>query len=121
MTVVDNADTVNGAGQQEQQQDSPPDAGVQDDGTDTSTDADNTPNSEGDEHREDDDPAQSGTARERRYRLRLRDAERERDELRDTLARTRQSIVDTAVAAAGVDARLLPLVTPWTRSWATTG
>lgn len=42
-----------------------------------------------------------------RYRRRLREAERERDELRDTLAKTRQSIVDNAVAAAGLNPRLM--------------
>lgn len=42
-----------------------------------------------------------------KYRRRLRETEAERDQLADTLARTRQSIVDNAVQAAGLDPRLL--------------
>ncbi|MCG7583678.1 hypothetical protein [Mycolicibacterium sp. OfavD-34-C] len=56
---------------------------------------------------DDDTDDGSRTNREKRYRLRLRDAERQRDEARDLLARTRQAIVDTAVTAAGVDPRLM--------------
>ena len=45
--------------------------------------------------------------REARYRVERNEARAERDELRDSLERTRQSIVDNAVQAAGLDPRLL--------------
>lgn len=56
---------------------------------------------------DDTDDHGSRSNREKRYRLRLRDAERERDEARDLLARTRATIVDNTVTAAGVDPRLM--------------
>lgn len=43
----------------------------------------------------------------KRYRLRLRETERERDALQQLLDRTRQAIVDHAVSAAGMDPRLM--------------
>ncbi|GAA1225110.1 hypothetical protein [Mycolicibacterium alvei] len=55
----------------------------------------------------DDQDDDGGSNREKRYRLKLRETERERDQLADTLARTRAAIVDSAVNAAGVDPRLL--------------
>jgi hypothetical protein len=53
---------------------------------------------------DDQDGAGRGEAKQRR---RAQKAERERDELRDTLQRTRQSIVDKAVQTSGLDPRLL--------------
>ncbi|MBB2990254.1 hypothetical protein FHR72_001722 [Mycolicibacterium iranicum] len=62
---------------------------------------------------EQDDDADDGSRsnREKRYRLRLRDAERQRDELADTLTRTRQAIVSSVVAGSGYAPKVAELVT----------
>lgn len=85
-----------------------------------STDDNRPPASEpnDDQHNDDRDDADqddehddgSRTNREKRYRLRLRDAERERDELADTLTRTRQAIVSSVVAGSGYAPRVAELV-----------
>lgn len=59
---------------------------------------------------DDDTDDGSRTNREKRYRLRLRDAERERNELADTLTRTRQAIVSSVVAGSGYAPRVAELV-----------
>tara|TARA_B100000519_G_scaffold56920_1_gene47562 strand:+ start:131 stop:664 length:534 start_codon:yes stop_codon:yes gene_type:complete len=88
-----------------------------------STDANRPPASEPDDDQRDadaddrddadqDDDADDGsrTNREKRYRLRLRDAERQRDALADTLTRTRQAIVSSVVAGSGYAPRVAELV-----------
>jgi hypothetical protein len=85
-----------------------------------STDDNRPPASEpdDDQHGDDRDDADqddehddgSRTNREKRYRLRLRDAERQRDELADTLTRTRQAIVSSVVAGSGYAPRVAELV-----------
>lgn len=75
-----------------------PDEG-QGEGDDTGTDDD--------QDQEDDGDQDAGGRGEAKQRRRAQKAERERDALADTLARTRQSIVDRAVSAAGLDPRLL--------------
>lgn len=84
--------------------DNRPPASEPDDGHEQDADAD-------DEQDQDDD-AEDGSRsnREKRYRLRLRDAERERDELADTLTRTRQAIVSSVVAGSGYAPRVAELV-----------
>lgn len=80
-----------------------------------STDDNRPPASEPDDQHDDaeqDDNADddSRTNREKRYRLRLRDAERQRDELADTLTRTRQAIISSVVAGSGFAPRVAELV-----------
>ena len=82
-----------------------------------STDDTRRPASEPDDQHDDeqhaDDDAQddgSRSNREKRYRLRLRDAERERDEVTDTLTRTRHAIVSSVVAGSGYAPRVAELV-----------
>lgn len=111
MTITDNA-TTNGTAQQ---QDSPPAAQAGQPspaGTDTTdppaSETGDQDDTNAEQHADDDAQDDSSRSnREKRYRLRLREAERQRDELSDTLERTRQSIVDNAVQAAGVDPRLM--------------
>ncbi|MGP4058975.1 hypothetical protein ACTWP6_29905 [Mycobacterium sp. 4D054] len=109
MTVTDNANNVAG------QQDSPPDAQAGHPGP-ASTDDNRPPASEPDDDQHDDDQDDEHdddgrrTNREKRYRLRLRDAERQRDELADTLTRTRQAIVSSVVAGSGYAPRVAELV-----------
>lgn len=60
-----------------------------------------------------DDDAQDDSTRsnrEKRYRLRLREAEQQRDELVDTLTRTRQAIVASVVAGSGYAPKVAELV-----------
>jgi hypothetical protein len=77
----------------------------------TSTDVDETPTGDADNQDDDTDTDDQddgkGNREAKRYRLKLRETERECATLRDTLTRTRQAIVDTAVNAAGLDPRLL--------------
>ncbi|MBB2770548.1 UNVERIFIED_ORG: hypothetical protein GGE11_001443 [Mycolicibacterium obuense] len=70
-------------------------------------DQDDTANDDGSDYQDDDRDGGNPANEAKRYRLRLRGTERERDELRDTLARTRQAIVDNAVQTVGLDPRLL--------------
>lgn len=67
---------------------------------------DETPTGEHDDGQDDADDGDQLGNEAKRYRLRLREVERERDELRDTLERTRQAIVANAMRAAGLDGRL---------------
>ena len=62
------------------------------------------PADDADEHADegDQDDGSSRSSREKRYRLRLREAERERDELRTQLDALRQSIVDDIAEASGL-------------------
>ncbi|OBK00163.1 hypothetical protein A5638_00645 [Mycolicibacterium fortuitum] len=60
-----------------------------------------------------DDDAQDDSTRsnrEKRYRLRLREAEQKRDELTDTLTRARQAIVASVVAGSGHAPKVAELV-----------
>ena len=56
---------------------------------------------------ETDDNDSSNVKESRKYRRRAQEAETERDNLRELLTRTRQSIIDTAVRRAGIDPRLM--------------
>ncbi|OBI62935.1 hypothetical protein A5667_00100 [Mycolicibacterium fortuitum] len=71
-----------------------------------------TPVGEQDDQHADDDAQDDSTRsnREKRYRLRLREAEQQRDELADTLNRTRQAIVASVVAGSGYAPKVAELV-----------
>ena len=53
------------------------------------------------------DDTDSSVRESRKYRRRAQEAETERDNLRELLTRTRQTIIDTAVTRAGIDPRLM--------------
>lgn len=87
----------------------PPEAGQT---TPTSENENETPVGEQDDQHADDDAQDDSTRsnREKRYRLRLREAEQQRDELADTLTRTRQAIVASVVAGSGYAPKVAELV-----------
>lgn len=94
---------INSIGTQHDPADGTPDP------TDPDTGEHDQPDDDQGDQPDDDQPDQGGNSNSeaRKYRLRLRETERERDQLRDTLERTRRSVVDHAVTAAGLDPRLL--------------
>ncbi len=108
MTMTDADTAQHGADAQAGQ----PGPASTDDNRPPASEPDDRPDERDDEHDQDyaDDDGRRGSRREAKYRVERNEARRQRDELADTLTRTRQAIVSSVVAGSGYAPRVAELV-----------